>query len=337
MKPNIRGRSYQASQPVRLVGKGGSRYELGQPDLSDIHVDAVLTNVSIASMNEMDMFVADKVFPRVPVSKTSDKYFIYDQSFLMRSEAKPRADGTPAAIRGHGVTTGTYTTTAYAVKEKVTWKERDEADPGIDPDRDATDIVTHDLMLKKENVFLDAFLTTSVWTDQTITTKWDQASSTPITDIDTGVQTIKNKLGKGGRFITLLLAGAVWNVLKRHADILNAFGGGNSSLKIATTQMVADLLGIKQVIIADAAENTGIEGGTAAYSEVAGTHGLLIYTPDRPGPKTPSGGYTFDYTTMEIRRYSDDEIKADWIEGEIEFAHELTMAAAGVLLNDPIT
>ena len=40
------------------------------PELAEIHIDVALTNLSVAYINED--YVADRVFPVVPVEKRSD-------------------------------------------------------------------------------------------------------------------------------------------------------------------------------------------------------------------------------------------------------------------------
>jgi len=65
-----------------------------QPTQNDVHVDAILTNMSIAFMQEADNFVASRAFPSVPVQKQSDKFFQYTQADFFRDNVQPRADGT---------------------------------------------------------------------------------------------------------------------------------------------------------------------------------------------------------------------------------------------------
>ena len=49
------------------------------PTRSDVHVNAPLTNVSIAYVQDNNKFISSKVFPLVNVPKQSDLYFTYDQ------------------------------------------------------------------------------------------------------------------------------------------------------------------------------------------------------------------------------------------------------------------
>lgn len=45
------------------------------PTQGNVHVDAILTNISVAFMQDQTQFGADRVFPIVPVQKQSDKFF----------------------------------------------------------------------------------------------------------------------------------------------------------------------------------------------------------------------------------------------------------------------
>ena len=51
-----------------------------QPTQNQVHVDAILTNISVAYMQKQENFIANKVFPIVPVDKQSDKYFSYTKN-----------------------------------------------------------------------------------------------------------------------------------------------------------------------------------------------------------------------------------------------------------------
>ena len=56
-----------------------------QPTQSDLHVNALLTNFSIQFSQPEDGFVAEKVFPFVPVLKQSDRYAVYSRADFNRN------------------------------------------------------------------------------------------------------------------------------------------------------------------------------------------------------------------------------------------------------------
>ena len=62
---------------------------------SAVHIDQPLTNLTIAYLQNTTGFIADKVFPNVPVSKLTDKYYIYNREDFNRSgNVKPLAPRT---------------------------------------------------------------------------------------------------------------------------------------------------------------------------------------------------------------------------------------------------
>ena len=53
-----------------------------QPDVSDVHVNALLTSMSIAHMNAEEHYVADKMFPLISSDKQSDSAVVYTGGLL---------------------------------------------------------------------------------------------------------------------------------------------------------------------------------------------------------------------------------------------------------------
>jgi hypothetical protein len=47
---------------------------------SQVHIDQPLTNLTVAYLQSQDNFIADKVFPNVPVDKKTNKYYIASRS-----------------------------------------------------------------------------------------------------------------------------------------------------------------------------------------------------------------------------------------------------------------
>jgi hypothetical protein len=56
------------------------------PTISDLHVNAPLTDVSVAYMQDQSAFIAAKVFPNVPVKMKSNLYYKYNQEDFMTSQ-----------------------------------------------------------------------------------------------------------------------------------------------------------------------------------------------------------------------------------------------------------
>ena len=67
------------------------------PLSSAVHADRPLTDLSVASIQSDEAFIATKVFPAVPVAKESDTYYVYGTEFFMRDDAKLRGENTQSA------------------------------------------------------------------------------------------------------------------------------------------------------------------------------------------------------------------------------------------------
>ena len=162
-----------------------------QPSQTDVHVDAILTNISIAYIQKAANFISQKVFPVVPVDKQSDKYFKYNKADWFRDEAELRADATESAGSGYTLATDFYYAPVYAFHKDVGDQVRANTDNPLDPDRDATQFVTQRMMLRQEIQWVSDYFKTGVWgTDVvggTAFVQWnDYAGSDPIEDIELG-------------------------------------------------------------------------------------------------------------------------------------------------------
>ena len=119
-----------------------------QPTTSDVHVDAILTNISLAFLQSENNFVANRVFRSIPVEKQSDKYFVYTKGDWFRDEAAVRAPASPSAGSGYTLSTATYNADVYAFHKDVDDQTRANADAPLSPDRDATEFITQRMLLR---------------------------------------------------------------------------------------------------------------------------------------------------------------------------------------------
>ena len=63
-----------------------------QPFLQQVHVQAALTQIATAYIQDQTHYVADQVFANVPVEHQTDKYFMFSKDDFYRDEAQERAD-----------------------------------------------------------------------------------------------------------------------------------------------------------------------------------------------------------------------------------------------------
>ena len=308
---------------------------MAQPTANDVHIDAILTNISVAYIQDQNAFVASKVFPTIPVEKQSDKYFVYTKGDWFRDEAQLRAPATESAGSGYNLTTATYNTQVYAFHKDVDDQVRANADNPLNPDRDATSFITQRMLLRQEIQWASEFFTTSVWaTDSTPTNLWnDYTSSDPIGDVETGKSTMLNSTGYLPN--TLVMGYDVFRQLRNHPDIVDRVK--YTSAENVTEDILARFFGVDRILVARAVKNTGLEGAATSMSSIVGKNAALYYVAPSAGILTPSAGYQFAWrgvsdgmgANIGITRFRMPELRADRIEAQMAWDNKVIAADLG--------
>lgn len=303
----------------------------------DVHVDQLLTNVSIGYSNAG--YIADQIFPVVPVDKQSDKYLTYDKSHWFRNEAKIRATGTKSERGGWNYSSDTYFCDRFSYGHEIYDEERSNADNAFQLDSDAAEFATDKILMQREVAFAGSFFTTSVWgtdkTGGTDFTRWsDYAGSNPLVDVSDWMDTIEASIGREAN--RLVMGKQVWTKLKWHPDLIDTIKytqRAQMGLDLAAT-----LFEVERILVGRAIYTTSPEGtaeASVSYSRIWGKHTLLIYVPNTPSLRQPAAGYTFTWQRVPqslryIKRMRDEEREADIIEANAYYDHKVTGAAAGL-------
>lgn len=316
----------------------------GRPTPSDVHVDSIRTELSIAYMNERQYFAGDAIAPLCPVNKQSDKYATFDRGDFMRIQMELGASGAPAPIMEFGTSSDTYFCDKYHGKAFLPDELLENADEGYALDKAYVEFVTHQALLQRDKLIADNFWTTGIWgTDKTPGTKWSATSSTPYEDLRTGCRTIQQAIG---RWPTDLILGAdVADTLIDHPDTLDRVKGGATSNTPATVKLeaIAAELKLKRVTEAAAVYNTASAGATVSMSPLFDTNdALLIYRPDSPAKFTPSGAYTFVWSPFDgvqgarvgIKTWRQDDPDGEYFRGMIYVDPKVTASEAGYFFNE---
>jgi len=265
------------------------------------HIDAALTNISVAYQQDRGAFKAEDIFPVVPVQKQSDKYFIFDKAAWHRSEAGLLAPGSETRGANFTLSNASYYCEVLGVHMDVADQLRGNADEALNIDTSATEYVTDNILLKREIDCFSMVFETSSWTgsstgsDITVGTQWSTTSSTPITDMNTQSEAILKNTGRSPN--VLILGRDVFTALNKNEDILDRIKYTQRGL--VTEDLLAPLFGVDKVIVADAVKNSGPEGGTTSMAFVASDTAWLGYVASSPGLMTPSAGYMFAWTGLQ--------------------------------------
>jgi len=315
------------------------------PTQGALHVDSLLTNMSVGYKNLN--YIADEVFPIVPVQKQSDIIPQYDQSHWFRDDARLRAPATASRRGGWKVTTSdTYFCPRYSFGYEVPDEARMNTDSPFNLERDGVEFVTDKLQLKRENKFATDFFTTSVWgsdkTGGTDFTKWSSyGSSQPLVDLTGYSDDIEASIATEPT--KLVIGKQVWVKLKWHPNIIDLIK--YTQRGVVSVDLFTSLLdGINSTLIGRSILTTTKEGvaeASVSYSRVWGKHALLLYVPDRPSLMRPAAGYTFVWQVVPnalqyMKRLRNEEREVDIIEANSYFDQKQVVSNAGIFLSGAV-
>jgi hypothetical protein len=322
-----------------------------QPVYGDVHVSAALTDISVAYLQSADAYIADKVFPLVPVNFQSDKYFVFSKSDFFRDEAQERADATESAGGGFNLSTSTYSANVWAFHKDIGDQVRSNSDPAVDIETTSSEFCTQRLLIRRDRLFVQNYLTTGIWgTDVTgvasaptgnQTIQWsDDVNGDPITDVANGKTFVLSTTGMEPNKLTISYP--VFQALIKHPLIVDRIKYTSMpTAKNVTAILLAEMFDLEQVVVSKAVFNAGIEGGTDSFSFIMGKSALLSYSPPSPGLMIPSAGYIFGwrgYTGLNdigIRTSSwyIQKLHATRVECEMSFDMHLVGADLGYFFN----
>jgi hypothetical protein len=325
---------------------------------SDLHVNVPLTNVSLAWFQDKKKYIADRVFPKVPVQSQSNIFWKYGKSDWLKTDVRKRAPGTESAGVGWTMDTDTYRADPYAVHKDVNDQERANADSNFNVDSDATKFVTNQLLLKRDIDWSARFFIPTPWTTQRTGVsgtpgsnefkQWNDDASDPVGYVDSLMVNFEELTGE--RPNKLVMGAKVLPALKNHPDILDRIK--YTQRGVVTTDLLAGLFGVDEIIIPRAINATGPDKGDAASSDAAATYAfvhnpkacLLVYTPDSPSLQTPAAGYTFTWTNyvagngegIRIKKFRMEHLESDRIEGTMTYDMKVVSGDLGIFLSSVV-
>jgi hypothetical protein len=259
---------------------------------SDFYVNPVLTETSIRYSNDANDFLAEEIFPVLPVSKKTGYIFKYDKSNL-KTAGDLRAPSARANRVDYGMTKVTYgPLVKHALEIDIDEDIMEMYDSPLEPQVDATMAVTEMFELNKEAA-LASYLATTANLGASVTlsgtSQWgDFVNSAPFTDIETGVATVIKTAAKTPN--TILMGYPVWSKLKNHPDMLDRVKF--SQLGTMTESLLSDLVQIPNVKVAKAVYNSAADGQTDVMAFVWGKHCWIMYITSSPALRSVTAGYT---------------------------------------------
>lgn len=330
------------------------------PTSSDVHINQPLTTVSVAYIQSSDSFIADKVFPKVPVQKQSDYYYRWSKSDWRRTDVKRRAPATETPGVGWTHTVDNYFCHVYGVHKDIDDQLRANADSIFRLDSDATEFITNQHLLKRDLDWTARYMQTGVWASEktgvvgapanrTQFLRWDAAGSDPIGDASRW--TIDFRRMSGFAPNVCVLGPYVMSALKQHPDIIDRIK--YTQRGVVTEDLIATLFDIDELYVTYATIATGPETGDAVTQDALASYDfigpstavLFAYAPRSASTMTPSAGYTFVWTGylggnaegIRVKRFRMEPIASDRIEAEQTYDMKVVCSDMGMYIVDAVT
>jgi len=316
---------------------------IDQPGARDVHVDTLLTNISIAYTNEE--YIADKIFPIVYVQKQSDLIASYDKHDFLSAVMQPYIPGTEGARSGYKVDTSrSYFCKGWKLGKLITDDQVANQDAPFNAFADAAAYLREQAQLRWELEFANNFFAASKgWQDKTGGTDFVQwsnyAGSNPISDLRLMGDLIRQKTAR--KHNTTVFSKQVWDTLVDHPLIVDRLK--YTTKDSITPDMLARLVGYERTLIGSAIYAPNIEdtANANAVSEIWGKHVLLAHVAPRPSLQMPTAGYTFVWkpitnTPYYFRRLRNEERETDILEIKSYFDIKQIDGDEGVFLANAI-
>ncbi|MEQ8819741.1 MAG: major capsid protein [Sumerlaeia bacterium] len=311
------------------------------PDISTVHNDVALTNVSVAYRNPM--LAASLLAPEVLVRRQSNKYFVYDpQRETARQTRDDRAPGAEANEIDFALSSDSYFCGDHALESVIPDEERDNADSPLAPDVDRTEFLTEKILLNQEIGLAELLRTAPEIPGVTLAgnDQWsDSANSDPADDIETArdaiagaTQTVPN---------TLILPPAVYQKLRHHPKIAERVK--YIRLGIPGPAELAEFFDVERVIVPRAMVNTAARGQAPVLEDVWGKDAFLLSVPSRPGLKSIAPVLTFVWARAEgslqgtsVQTWREERRKSTMIRVQKYYDQKLVAPAAAYAIRSAV-
>lgn len=278
-------------------------------DPKALHIDAILTNMSVKYRNEE--MIWPLVMPMVKVGKRSDKYWKYAKEDTFRIY-----DDKVGPISRPNEATWSTTTDNYSVKDHALadWLPQeaiDNADNPLDPEIDTNEFLNMILDNAQEQrvsaiVFALATYPAANRTTLSGTAQWGQSADFPIQDVLTALEVPFMRPN------TLIFGSDTWKVFRALPEVLDAVKGATRQQAtpggLASTTEIAGLLEVDRVLIGRGRFISTKEGQTATYGRLWGKHMAALYVDPNPGIRTITFGVTFAEMLRETQRDFDPKL-----------------------------
>lgn len=304
------------------------------PLKSQLHIDKLLSNVSLRYSNSE--YIHNRVFPALPVKKSSDKIRIHTRDFRLQETARDHK-GLAREVSHEYTHTG-YSLHLESLKDYISQNEMENNDVGS-LRADTVEELTEKIMIRKEYDCAKLFTSTN-WSQNVSLAAANAFTaettvSNPIPVFDTAGTTILKKSGKKANFAIIPHDGMI--AAKNHPSVLDRVKYTSAEI---TPAMLSSLFDVGEILVSSAQYDTAAKGVAESLSDIWNDHAFVGYRASSPSMKQVSAGYMVTKAGMAgnfVRRWTDEErLDAEAIEVNSEYQFKVVASLAGFLIKDVV-
>lgn len=334
-------------------------------DPSGLYVDPILTGFSVGYDDQT--LYGDQIMPVTPVRTKSGKYRVFDQSNWVIYEDR-REPGTVAnEVQGGKWSQDTFEVQEHSLQVPIFDEERQQltslgglADPAfggalqLDPERDATELVTRAILLRHEKKVADLIRNTATYpggstVTLTGTSQWDNITygtagitstivSDPMNDILTGMRKIYSLTLRWPNVLAIPTLGLSY--IENHPRIVERF----KNFSLTVPDAFRELTGFTgKILLVDSVYNSA--NNIDASQSVASFWGKDVWmgiVDPTPGLNQRTFGKTFaqlypDNSIRPTERWREEPRKADLIRTSYNYDLKVVSSVAGYLIKTPFS
>lgn len=310
------------------------------PEVQQVHIDAALTNLSVAYKN--NDYIAELIAPRVAVRKQSDRYYIYDaERESIRATQDLRAPGSLAGEVDYTLSTDSYYCNDHALASAVADEERENADPVIQPDIDRTEFLTERILLNQE-IAVEELLRDSTDINEKLLgpgAEWNDPGSDPVADVQEARLAVFSQCQR--RANVMVLPYHVYETVRNHPAVVDRIK--YSTQGIVTPDLLAQVFDVDRVLVPRCFVNNAAKGQAASVAPLWGSNAYLMHVAERPGLKQVTLAGTFVWNGMAgsadglvVERWRDHGRKADMIRVQKYYDVKLIAPGAGFRISGTV-
>jgi hypothetical protein len=313
--------------------------------VGNVHVNALLTNLSRKYLPQTEGFVADIVAPYINVNNESDQYAVWatgpffatDVSDLVPDREEPRIVEYEHSYESY-----------VAQRRELAWdisdRERRNADSVLQLQQTKQQATLARLALLREQRVAALLRKTTNGGQLNLggnaSAKWDAAATDYqdiATDVTTAKEAVRAAIGTAPNTVVIPEAVAAGMHKTLLFQLIQNTPGADQRLLEAENPVLPRVLFGMRVLVAGAIANTANEGQTAAFSDIWGEAVRFLYVTPGPALMNPSVAYTFRAEPLQTRQDRLERRRIDWYATGQTIVEKVVAPDAGYELADTLT